>query len=432
MIVDVLFDSALDEAARAVESSGIGLAGCEATLLRDLRGKIRLHVKGPTGHVWPKDARSTLKTVLAGVKPFGTEVVYLEVDKAHSKDFPLLQAIEKGRVPFEPDLAGGAAKARWFRLERRFSKDAWLIETGRSQEPWAFSEGVPVLSFYGFKGGVGRTTALTAFALHAADTLDKNVVVVDLDLEAPGAGSMLLGEGIEADLGVVDFLLEDRIGREAPLSIDRFWKVSPFVSGAGSVRVVPAGRLDRHYLEKLGRVDVQGLVDGDRPIREPLLALLRRLREEARADVILLDVRAGLHDIGGVSLSGLSHLELIFAAHTPQTWAGLPIVLGHLGRLRADWVKLVHALVPPLARGGEALHADFVGRAFDVCSEHYYLADEIPDPLNEDATHSAYRLPFREALMALGDIGVAKAELLQDEHRIFCEGLAGDIGLKKE
>jgi hypothetical protein len=215
------------------------------------------------------------------------------------------------------------------------------------------------------------------------------------------------------------------------LPIERFWVDSPYVSGVGSIRVVPAGQLDLHYLEKLGRVDVQGLVEPGQAIREPLLALLKLLRDRAKPDVLLLDVRAGFHDLGGVSLSGLSHLELIFAAHAPQTWAGLSIVLNHLGYLRGDWVKLVHTMVPPNTRGGDDLHKSFVAKAYEVCSEHYYRKDAIPGPEDQEATHSAYRLTFREALLALGDLGVAKSELLADEHRLFCAQLAEDIGLSQ-
>jgi cellulose biosynthesis protein BcsQ len=299
-----------------------------------------------------------------------------------------------------------------------------------------------VISFYGFKGGVGRTTALAAFALYAAEQLSKNVVAVDLDLEAPGIGSLLLGEeespgdsedprGIALDLGVVDFLLEQRIGRPNPLPLSRFYVGSPHVTGTGSIRVVPAGRLNHRYLEKLGRVDVRGLVEPGEPVRKPLLDLLKRLRNELAPDVILLDVRAGLHDLGGVSLSGLSHLELLFAVHSPQTWAGLPIVLKHLGRLRADWVKLVHAMVPPESRGGKDLHEQFVTKAYNVLSKDYYKLDEIPGPTDEDAAHWAYRLPFREALMAISSLSASRSSLLSDEHRLFCEQLAKDSGLEE-
>jgi Mrp family chromosome partitioning ATPase len=40
-------------------------------------------------------------------------------------------------------------------------------------------------TFYGMKGGVGRSTALTILALRLASE-SKNVLVVDLDLESPG------------------------------------------------------------------------------------------------------------------------------------------------------------------------------------------------------------------------------------------------------
>lgn len=86
-------------------------------------------------------------------------------------------------------------------------------------------------------------------------------------------------------------------------------------------------------------------------------------------------------------------------------------------------------MIPPASRGGDALHADFVKRAYDECCDVYYLENEVPAIDDEDAAHAAYRLPFREALMALSDLGVAKVDLLSDEHRRFCERLANDIGL---
>lgn len=429
----ILFDNALEAAVDALESAGVDLTGCEATLLRDLRGKLRLHVVRPPALKWPETARTTLKKALASIAPFGTDVVYL----AGNKEDPLTAVVERDRVPLSLGAVGSAPRvATWFKVERRLSKDAWIIENQKDQEPWplaldgAFNAATPpVLSFYGFKGGMGRTTALAAFALYLANDFARNVVVVDLDLEAPGISALLLGDAIPVDLGVVDFLLEAQIGRAPPLAMSRFLLGSPFGSGAGSVRVVPAGRLDSHYLEKLGRVDVHGIVEPGAQLRSPLLRLLERVRDEAKPDVILLDVRAGLHDLGGVSLSGLSHLELIFATHTSQTWAGLPLILRHLGLLRAPWIRLVHTMIPPASRGGDALHADFVKRAYDECCGLYYLENEVPAVDDEDAAHAAYRLPFREALMALSDLGVARAELLADEHRRFCERLANDVGL---
>lgn len=426
---DVTFDNALTEIVAAVEATGLDLQGCEVTLLRDLAGLVRLHVLRPENHALPAGAQGILKTALEVGEPYSTNVVVIEEQGKASKDLPL-QTLLQGRTRFDPPGTRTGRSPTWFRFERRFSKDSWLQETGVLQEPWALEAGAPtVISFYGFKGGVGRTTALAAFALHLADR-GKNVVAIDLDLEAPGLAPLLGGETTPLDLGVVDFLLEERLARSRPLSLSRFYLGSPFPAGVGSLRVLPAGRLDANYLEKLGRIDVQGIVQPEHAVRVLLKRMIDRIRAELRPDAILLDVRAGLHDLGGVSLSGLSHLELIFAVHSAQTWEGLPLILAHLGRLRADWVKLVHTMVPPATRGGDQVHEDFVSRAYEICSEHYYLADDLPGPQDEAATHSAYRLPFREALMGLSDLRASRIELLADEHRIFCEQLARDTGLE--
>lgn len=44
---------------------------------------------------------------------------------------------------------------------------------------------IPVITFYSHKGGVGRTTAMTSYALHLAKQ-GMNVAIIDCDLEAPG------------------------------------------------------------------------------------------------------------------------------------------------------------------------------------------------------------------------------------------------------
>jgi len=424
---DVTFDTALDTIVDAVEGAGLDLGGCEITLLRDLNGRLRLHVSRPVELTW-QDGKSKFKGAMAAAAPYATDVVYIGVLGQNTPEFPLIEQLQAERRPYEPARARSAGSPLWFLFDRRFSKDSWLQETGIPQEPWPFAEGPVVISFFGFKGGVGRTTALAAVALHLAD-LGRNVIAIDLDLEAPGLAPLLAGEDVQVDLGVVDFLLEEKLERPQPLALSRFYVTSSLVDGAGSLRVFSAGSLDKNYIEKLGRIDVQGLVKPEFSMRHLLKKLLDRVRTELHPDAVLLDVRAGLHDLGGVSLAGLSHLELIFAVHSEQSWAGLPLILRHLGRLRADWVKLIHTLVPPAGRGGDEEHAEFVSRAYDLCSDYYYPADDLPGPQDENAAHWAYRLPFREALMGISDLRASRADLLSDEHRIFCEQLARDVDL---
>src|SRR5213078_2270205 len=67
--------------------------------------------------------------------------------------------------------------------------------------------GIPrTVTFYSFKGGVGRTTALTHVAWMLA-MRGRKVVAVDLDLEAPGLSS-LLNLTPMPEHGIVDYFYE--------------------------------------------------------------------------------------------------------------------------------------------------------------------------------------------------------------------------------
>ncbi|MFD2144333.1 AAA family ATPase [Mucilaginibacter antarcticus] len=51
---------------------------------------------------------------------------------------------------------------------------------------------IPVVAFYSYKGGMGRTTTLTSYALDLAIHKNKKVVIIDCDLEAPGYLNFLI------------------------------------------------------------------------------------------------------------------------------------------------------------------------------------------------------------------------------------------------
>ncbi|MGA5314832.1 KGGVGR-motif variant AAA ATPase [Streptomyces pseudogriseolus] len=65
-------------------------------------------------------------------------------------------------------------------------------------------------ALYGFKGGVGRTTATAVLARALADR-GHVVLVVDLDLESPGAGPLLMGQDLPPH-ELVDHLVEAAVG----------------------------------------------------------------------------------------------------------------------------------------------------------------------------------------------------------------------------
>lgn len=181
---------------------------------------------------------------------------------------------------------------------------------------------------YGFKGGVGRTTATAVLARRLADE-GLIVLVVDLDLESPGVGPLLLGDGALCTHGVVDHLVESALGNEDGLEIVTRSAYNP--RNQGELWIAPARGtgtegVPNAYVDKLNRVYADG--EGAR-FTDRLTATVRACEEAVERsdsgrlpDVVLLDSRAGIHDVAAVTISHLCDYALLFAADNDQTWSG--------------------------------------------------------------------------------------------------------------
>lgn len=298
-------------------------------------------------------------------------------------------------------------------LLRHRNRGAWLSPL--VEPPWSILERAtakkpPVVAFYSFKGGVGRSTALASFAIQQARQGER-VVVIDADLDAPGVGSLLAAdaEGTMANWGVIDYLLERPL-HDKGVDLSDYYHACrrEAVSGSGEILVFPAGRLDDDYLGKLARIDLEP----PRPNEDPQLlhTLLREIREQLSPAWILVDVRAGLADPAGLILTGVAHLHLLFGTFSEQSWRGLRLVIQRFGAKRVQAGKpqadclLVQAMVPRGAELSRAATAAFFARALDEFTEHYYAAEggsdlwTVDDVESSDAPHVPVPLPYDEQL----------------------------------
>ena len=219
-------------------------------VLRDLRGRIRLFLK-------PAENRASELAAeiprLNGVLKDALEMFWggvVEVDVPGSDFQSILDPFRAEGRPVEP----AAEFPNWSIIERHASKSSWTSRL--VGPPWPLHERTPsIVAFYSHKGGVGRTTALCATAVNLART-GKKVVMLDLDLEAPGLGSLI--EAGSAEFGVVDYLLERLlcVGGHAPDLRDYSAKQSdPSLIGDGGEPIVciPAGAVNELYIEKTYR-----------------------------------------------------------------------------------------------------------------------------------------------------------------------------------
>lgn len=323
------------------------------------------------------------------------------------------------------------------RADRHRSKGFWLSPP---TEPVWIEPRPPVVSFYSFKGGVGRTTGLAAFAIQRA-RLGERVVVLDLDMEAPGVGTLLdAGEGVGgARWGVLDYLLERPLLHTSPDLRDYYHACArEAVSGRGEILVFPASSLDGDFLSKLSRVDLEPAPAGN---GHPLILLLEQIRAELNPHWLLIDSRAGLSEASGFALSGLAHLNVLFGTTSEQSWLGLRLVLQRLGaervqqnRLQLDCI-LVQAMVPE-GPSRNVAEAAFRERADDEFRDQYYAEDPsdpeedrywyVRDMPSEDAPHVPVPLPYKTNLAFLGRIDDVAADLASDpSYSALSERIAG-------
>lgn len=343
-----------------------------------------------------------------------------------------------GDARTDPDLD------RFRILERHRNRTAWFAKV--SEPPWkAPDEGQPpVVVFYSFKGGLGRSTALASFAIRRARQGER-VAVVDFDLDAPGVGRLLAADdkGTTSPWGTVDYLLERAQG-EVPLS--DYYHPCRRVADKGEILVIPAGRLDIEYADKLARVDFEQAPTGD---LSPVVRLLEDIRSALQPSWILLDARTGVSEPAGHLLSGLAHLHVLFGSTSEQSWQGLSVVIDRLGRQRVldgrpqTECLLVQAMVPADVEAAQRATEAFAERSRREFTDGYYAAEpddpadetfwDVRDLDSEDAPHVPVPVAYDQRLAHFRDVGEV-ADLLAEstDYRALEARIAGRFELEPE
>jgi MinD-like ATPase involved in chromosome partitioning or flagellar assembly len=421
----VTFDDVLGTLVRTCEEHEGFSAVDKAVVVRDLRGRVRLTLQPAQSPAWIGSLSSRLKQELGA----WFEDPILGSDE--QRELGRLRATVLGlpSAPWRPDAyvdAAGQRKevapGRWHLVERHLSKLDWLGDA-KVTLPWPLAPAMPsVVTFYSFKGGVGRTTLLASVAWQLAKAR-KHVVAIDLDVEAPGLGSLL---GSETERGLVDFLVDHAATSSAALD-GLLAPAKELGADQAFVDVIPAGRVERGYFEKLARLDFSGsgLFEPrqERPVRDALRALMYALVKRApRPDFILLDSRAGLHDLAGLSLEELAHVDVLVGRDSDQSYRGLELAVEALGRRRSfqdNRVLVVHTMAPvdPKSRAYEEEAKRYRDRSFRSFEDHVYEEDPDDAPTADDDTLGHYPrvVRFNQRLLTVATLASVERELVDDD-----------------
>ncbi len=184
------------------------------------------------------------------------------------------------------------------------------------------------VTFYSFKGGVGRSMAMmnTAFALIAKG---KKVLVVDFDLEAPGLDTFALPNSANQNPGVVDFVY-DYIKTGIVPEIDEYvFRSSTDDSSGGELWLMSAGRRDEKYADLMNSINWRELYDK----RDGYL-LLEDLKAQWKSylkpDYVLIDSRTGHTDEGGVCTRQLPNAVVCLFFPNRQNLIGLTRIVNRV------------------------------------------------------------------------------------------------------
>ena len=186
-----------------------------------------------------------------------------------------------------------------------------------------------VITFYSFKGGVGRTMTLANVAYRLANKHGLRVIAVDWDLEAPGLHRFFGVSPRKAAKarGVLDYFGEWReaVKRRdpAPPSV-RDW-IIPITDkkhkpNFGSLSLLLAGKIDEGYDERLAALNWQEFYEmgagasAVETLREQLVGI---------ADVVLIDSRTGFTDSGGICTIQVPDGVVLMTAPNQQSLEGI-------------------------------------------------------------------------------------------------------------
>jgi cellulose biosynthesis protein BcsQ len=297
-------------------------------------------------------------------------------------------------------------------LDRRIVGSAW------TEFPREISTKPPRLAFASLKGGVGRSTAL---ALTAADLArrNRNVLIFDLDLEAPGVGGMLLDRDRMPRFGAIDFLVENGLSPVREKELADFVGTSNLTSpGGGRVDVVPAIALSSllnpaNVLGKLSRAMIEDFDENGESISVPskMAEMVDRFTARDHYDVVLVDSRAGLSELAAPAILGLGATVLLFGTAQRQTFEGYAPLFAALQLLaqraresgsRADWRLLFKAVLAKASSQAGArdwyrdeMYEIFAENLYDEENPQHVDPEAITFPIDDpEAPHWPLIIPF--------------------------------------
>lgn len=286
------------------------------------------------------------------------------------------------------------------------------------------------ITFYSYKGGVGRTLALANVAIYLS-RFGQNVSIMDFDLEAPGLSYKFPQLLKTADIksGLVDYIYEFTHNKVAPKSLKKIsLGVIPSSKSQGEIRLIPAGNVpSSDYWRKLSSIDWHSLFYEESSEGIPFfLELKERIRKEFDPDFLLIDSRTGITEMSGLCTSLLPDKVVFLIINNQENIEGARQILQSIQRVERlpgqKPIEVIFALtrIPfPKEEKDEEVEKQIIKDIQDFLNEP---VEDLESQLNVQdicILHSDRELELSESLR-ISQEGITKeTPLLHDYLRLF-------------
>lgn len=254
-----------------------------------------------------------------------------------------------------------------------------------------------VVTFYSFKGGVGRTTALGLIARMLAANAYR-VVMIDFDLEAPGLSFMFPPDSPnQTPYGVLDYLHQRYLTPDEPVPPISACIRQIELSSRGELYLIPSGDYTEGYVHRLSDLDMRLFYQREHnPVEQLMTDVIEYLRQP---DIILIDARTGFTEIGAVALLDLADLGIICFSPTEQSFAGLQWVIQAVKKQNQyRGTPDLRFLLTPIPQVEASQKHVWIGKAEEWMSTTW----GIPADLSVGELHTD--IPYNASITTLGNL----------------------------
>ena len=285
------------------------------------------------------------------------------------------------------------------------------------------------VTFYSYKGGVGRTLLLANVAKYLVQ-FGQKVFAMDFDLEAPGLHYKLNllspTETGSLQLGLVDYVHHFAVTRETPDSLqDYVIKLETHVSARGELHLMPAGNvLASSYWKRLAQISWHDLFYEKRAEGVAFFFQLKAcIERDFSPDFLLIDSRTGITEVAGVATTIMPDDVVCLLLRNKENMEGAREVLRSIKRTRRDRKQDPINIIPVIARLPVLEDPNEERRIVEEVQA--FLSQEAPELADTLAVedlpvlHSERAIEVEEAILIDADKSIDESPLLRDYILLF-------------